>query len=126
MADDMIKLGTYNQKFNDIIGTELESMDIYRSKGLPAHLLKRHHYDALKYIDYLPEIISNPDYVGIDPKEPNSIEFVKSYRENIWVGIKIDKDKEHYYVATMYNVQESKIVRRLHSGRIKRVADESK
>lgn len=121
MADEMIKLGTYNKDFNDIIGTEMKALDIYRSKGLPAHLLKRKHYNALKYIDYLPDIISSPDYIGIDPKEPDSVEFVKMYKDNIWVGIKIDKDTERYYVSTMYDVQESKISRRLHSGRIKPV-----
>ena len=122
MADEMIKLGTYNQEFNKIIGTEMKSMDIYRSKGLPAHLIKRKHYVALKYIDYLPDIISNPDYIGIDPQEPDSIEFVKTYKDNIWVGIKVNKDEEHYYVSTMYDVQPSKISRRLHSGRIKNIS----
>lgn len=122
MTDEMIKLGTYNQELNKIIGTEMKSLDIYRSKGLPAHLLKRKHYNALKYIDYLPEIISNPDYVGIDPKEPDSVEFVKVYKDNIWVGIKLYKDGDYYYVSTMYDVQEAKISRRLYSGRIKPVS----
>ena len=44
MTDEMIKLGTYNQELNKIIGTEMKSLDIYRSKGLPAHLLKRKHF----------------------------------------------------------------------------------
>lgn len=122
MANEMIKIGSYNQDFNKIIGTNMQSMDIYRSKGLPAHLIKRHHYVALKYIDYLPDIISNPDYIGVDPQEPDSIEFVKSYKDNIWVGIKIDKNEDCYYVSTMYDVTESKISRRLHSGRIKTVS----
>ena len=125
MSDRMIKLGMYDEKFNKLIGQELESMDIYYSRGLSSHLLKRHHYKALKYINNLPEIISCPDYVGFDPKEPDSIEFVKMYEDNIWVGIKIDKDEKYYYVSTMYDVQMSKISRRLHSGRIKLVVAEN-
>ena len=40
------------------------------------------------------------------------------------LGIKLDKDGDYLYVATMHEVQESKIVRRLHSGRIKKVITE--
>ena len=42
------------------------------------------------------------------------------------LGIKLDKDGDYLYVATMHEVQESKIVRRLHSGRIKEVITECK
>lgn len=59
-------------------------------------MVKRKHYKCLKYIDYIPDIIANPDYVGINPNESeNSIEIVKQY-------------------------DESKVLRRLHSGRLKR------
>ena len=41
------------------------------------------------------------------------------------IGIKLDKDGGYLYVATMHEVQESKIIRRLHSGRIKKITAES-
>lgn len=44
------------------------------SKGLLAHLLNRKHYTAAKYLDFLPEIIEEPDYVGC---YKGNIEFVK-------------------------------------------------
>lgn len=34
------------------------------------------------------------------------------------VGIILDTEDEYLYVSTMHDVQESKILRRLHSGRI--------
>ena len=49
---------------------------------------------------------------------------IKCYKDNILIGIKSDKDGDYLYVATMHEVQESKIVRRLHSGRIKEVITE--
>ena len=49
---------------------------------------------------------------------------IKCYKDNILIGIKLDKDGDYLYVATMHEVQESKIVRRLHSGRIKEVITE--
>ena len=94
----------------------LESFAIYRSKGLPVHLMKRKHYTAAKYIDFLSDIIEKPDYAGI---YNGSIELVKCYKDNIFVSIKIDVKRKHYYVATMFAVKKSKIDSYVKSGRLK-------
>lgn len=39
--------------------------------------------------------------------------------KNILVGIKLNADENYLYVSTMYDIQESKLVRRLHSGRLR-------
>lgn len=55
-------------------------------------MVKRKHFNCLKYIDYLPEIIENPDYVGVNPNENDkSIEFIKKYSKNVLVGVKLEK-----------------------------------
>ena len=83
-------------------------------------MLKSRHERCLRYIDYIPEIISHPDYIGVNPNETEcSIELVKKYRENILIGIKLDKNEKYLYVSSMYDVPESKVQRRLHSGRLK-------
>ena len=41
------------------------------------------------------------------------------YEDNVMVGIILDTEDEYLYVSTMHDVQEAKILRRLHSGRIK-------
>lgn len=120
MSNELIKVGSYQQIFNDILGTEINNLDIYRSKGLPAHMLKRHHEKCLKYIDYIPDIIKNPDYIGVNPNESlQSIELIKQYKDNVLLGIKIDKNNEYLYVSTMHDITESKIQQRLFSGRLK-------
>ena len=119
--DELLKVGNFADKFNVILGTDIEQLDIFRSKGLPAHMLKRKHYKCLKYIDYIPDIIANPDYIGINPNESgDSIELVKQYDDHVLLGIKLDMDGRYLYVSTMYDVQESKVSRRLHSGRLKK------
>ena len=35
------------------------------------------------------------------------------------VGVKLEKDGQYLYVSSMYDIQDSKISRRLYSGRIK-------
>ena len=67
--NDLIKVGKYDLRYNELLSIDIEELDIFRSKGLPAHMVKRKHFNCLKYIDYLPEIIENPDYVGVNPNE---------------------------------------------------------
>ena len=127
MDENLLKVGKYDNKFNEILGIEIAEVEIYRSKGLPAHMLKSKYQNCLKYIDYIPDIIENPDYAGVNPNEKknSSFELIKRYKDNVMIGIKLDKDGDYLYVATMHEVQESKIIRRLHSGRIKKITAES-
>ena len=121
MDDNLIVMGSYNQSFNEILGINIEYDIIYRSKGLPAHMLKSNHAKCLKYIDYIPQIISSPDYIGINPNEEGeTIELIKRYKDNILIGIKVDENKGYLYISTMYDISESKIQRRLYSGRLKK------
>jgi len=115
-----IEVGLYNHDFNKILNTEIKQSKIIRSEGLISHLIKRKHFIALKYIDSIPDIIKNPDYIGINPneKENASIEFVKCFKDNILLGIKVDSIKGRLYVSTMYDISDSKLKRRLYSKRL--------
>ena len=114
-------------ELNDILGININELEIYRSKGLPTHMVKRKHYNCLKYIDYIPEIISSPDFAGINPNENGiSLELVKRYSDNVMIGIKLDKDGEYLYISTMHDIQESKIQRRLFGGRLKQIIIDKK
>ena len=66
-------------------------------------------------MDYLPDILNNPDYIGNDS---DSIEFVKCYKDNIFISIKLDSKKSKYYVATMFEVKQSKIDAYVRNGRL--------
>lgn len=119
VLDKLIKVGNYNKKFNELLGINITQEEIFRSKGLPAHLVKRNHGNCLKYIDYISDIIEHPDYIGINPNEDNqSIELVKKYKDNILLGIKVDLSTNSLYISTMFDLQESKLQRRIHSGRL--------
>ena len=121
--EELLKVGEYNSKYNGLLNIQLETLSIYRSKGLPAHMVKRKHFKSLKYIDFIPDIIENPDYVGVKPNEgQTSIEIIKRYKDNVIIGIKLDIEGNYLYVSTVHDIQESKIERRLYSGRIKDVS----
>lgn len=126
-STELIEVGEYNLKFNEILGIQIKKLPIFRSKGLASHMIKRRHFQCLKHIDDLPDIIADPDYIGVNPNENGmSIELVKKYENNVMIGIKLDSDGEYLYVSTMHDVQESKIVRRLYSGRLKEFSIDTK
>jgi hypothetical protein len=117
--EKLIKVGNYNKKFNELLGINITQEEIFRSKGLKTHLIKRNHCNCLKYIDCISDIIEHPDYIGINPNETNqSIELVKKYNDNILLGIKVDLSTNSLYISTMFDLQESKLQRRIHSGRL--------
>lgn len=115
----LTKDGEFSENFNKMLGTDMPLLGIYHSNGLYAHVQKRHPH-CLKFIDKLDRIIANPDYIGENPKEPNSIELIKHMGENVMVAVKLDSVGKYYYVASIYNITQSKIERRLYSGRLKK------
>ena len=121
-SENLIEICQYNEKLNEVSGANLPvGKIIYRSVGLPIHMRNRGHGRYLPYIDKLEEILQSPDYVGVNPNEPpnSSIELVKRYDDNIFVGIKLDIENDYLYVSTIFGIQEQKIQRRLHSHRLK-------
>ena len=111
-------VGEYTETFNDLTAAALPCGPIYMSEGFSIHIRKRHP-GYVQYIGRVSEIITSPDYIGCNPKEPDSIELVKVFDENILLAIKLDKKRDYLYVASLYDVNTSKIERRLAGGRLK-------
>lgn len=116
--NQLIKIARYNTKLNAILNVNFDAFMIYRSKGLLTHLINRKHFIAVKYIDYLQDIIQNPDYAGYNN---GKLELIKCYNDNIFISIKLDSQKECYYVATVYEVKKSKIDAYVKCGRLSSV-----
>lgn len=117
--NDLIEVGMFKDEFNQMLGISLPIEMIYQSRGLSTHMIKRKHFKCLKYLSKINEILDNPDFIGVNPNEENSIEPIKKFNDNVLIGIKLDTNKNYLYISTMHDVQESKIQRRLHSGRLK-------
>ena len=123
MSKKMV-VGTFNEKINKLLGTKIDSKSIYQSKGLQSHMMKSKHFSAIKYIDKIPIILSHPDYVGKSGSDDSpSIEYIKCFDQSIQLVVKIDKDNESLYIATMFDIPKKKIDRMLHSGRIIKYVD---
>lgn len=115
---DLVPVGTYVQRFNDLTGQNLPCSTIYQSSGLAVHVKKRHP-DELDNISHIPNIVSDPDYIGKHPKESDSIELVKRLDKNVMVCVKLDQREGYLYVASVFSISGSKLQNRLNSGRLK-------
>jgi len=114
-------VGQHTEKVNQILNIELLTGNIYMYPGFPKHIKKRHK-KCLPYIPDIPDIISRPDYVGINPNEPDSVEYIKIYDENILVSVNLckDKEKDYLFVSSLYDISDAKLNNRINSGRFRK------
>lgn len=121
MDKRIIPIGEYREDFNRYLPFHLEPAIIYRSIGLEKHILKRHP-ECLHYISQIPNIISDPDYIGVNPNESGtSFELIKVISENVQIGIKLDTCDNYLYVATLHTITDSKLNHNILNGRIKKI-----
>lgn len=119
MGDKLFEAGEYVARFNTLTGQALPCGPIYQSSGLQKHV-KKHQKEKATIMSDIPTVIQQPDYIGCNPKEPDSIELVKKFGENVMVCVKLDSKNGYLYVASVYTVSESKLNNRLNSGRLKK------
>ena len=110
----------------ELLGLETDLSEIEYSKhGLKRHLEKRKHYHVLKYVDKISDIIENPDYVGINTNGKKlALEYVKCYKKNILLALKVNKTKDKFFIVSMYSINDYKLNSRKFSGRLKKVDKE--
>ena len=68
----------YTEAFNLAVSSSLPLGNIYVSHGFSVHIKKRHP-NCTRYVERISEIIEDPDYIGHNPNEPDSIELILNY-----------------------------------------------
>lgn len=123
--DNLFIVGEYKESFNLATEQSLPCGPIYQSVGLITHIKKRHpnEVDNLKYIS---DIIAKPDYIGKHPNESDSIELVKVLENNVMACIKLDSNEGYLFVASIFEISDSKLKNRLNSGRLKNIDNHRK
>lgn len=114
-------VGTLRQDIIDTLNLNLPSADIYMYPGAVRHIKKRHMDIFQNYFQFIPDIISDPDYAGINPTEPNSVELVKILGDNMLVAIKLDPSG-YLYFSSIYQLKPRKLANRISSGRLKKIS----
>ncbi len=120
MSDRLFAVGIYHELFHSYLSYKNVSPIIYQSEGLTKHIMKRHP-DCVQYMELIPQIISAPDYIGVNPNEKNpSFELVKCISKNIQIGIKLDTKNDYLYVATLHTITDSKLKHSIQNGRLRK------
>ena len=94
---------------------------IYIGESNVNHMKRRHLSAYNKYGDRLPNIISEPDYVGIN-EEDGSLEYVKIFDDHVKLVVRVAGD-EKLYVRSLYTVYQSRTEYFIKSGRLKHLVD---
>lgn len=119
MGNKLIKVGEYTEKFNLATGQSLPCGPIYKSPGLDVHIRK--HHPGKEYLSsFIVQVICAPDYIGKNPREPDSVELVKKIKGNVMVCVKLDARYGHFYVASVFDITDGKLNSRVNSGRLKK------
>lgn len=92
-------------KLTDPIGTP-----IYFGETNLAHMLKNHPVDYAKYGQYLSLILSEPDYIGRNPKD-QSLEYIKEFlveQEYVKVAVRVSQSGS-YYARSLYALNRNRV-----------------
>ena len=107
------------EKVKKLTGVYFQVQDVFIYPGAVKHINRNHPHIWNQYKFELPNILSNPDYIGKNLKVPKSIELYKFVGDQLLLAIKLDPSG-YLFVSTFYDLDnvEHKIKKRLKSGRI--------
>ena len=114
-----IKIGVLTKEIIDLLGLNRDICDIIlwedRFKYIEKHKGDfKNEIDFERHIAAIPEVIENPDYIGVHPHK-NSLEFIKRIDELLIVVVRI-KQKGDLAFRTAYPLSEKQLQDYLKSG----------
>ncbi|KAA8787854.1 hypothetical protein EC604_28945 [Paenibacillus amylolyticus] len=106
-------------KIKQLTGVDLPSDLVQMYPGAIKHVQRNHPGIIEQYGHLIPSMISNPDYVGQNPKEKNSVELVKVIGPHLLLAIKLDPSG-YIFLSTFFELDNGayKVQKRLKSKRL--------
>ena len=115
-------LGLLSEQVIRLLGLHADAgTPIYMGESNVQHMLQRHPADYQKYGDRIPDILSDPDYVGMNPSD-GSIEYVKEFLiegEYVKVAVRISGTGK-YYARSLYVLNPNRVRNFITKGTLKR------
>lgn len=119
------KIGVIKKEIIEILGLDLKcEAPIYIGESNYRHILEKHKSDFIKFGVYIDNIIENPDFVGINPKD-KSIEYVKEFKiedEFVKVAIRVSGNG-NYFVRSMYTLNKNRVEKFIKTGNLKKLTN---
>ena len=117
------EVGKLSARVISLLGSSLKvGQPIYLGPGNIAHMQNRHPADYAKYGQYIPLILSQPDYVGENPKD-GSIEYVKDFQINgeyVKVAVRLSGGGT-LYARSLYVLNPNRVHNFIQKGTLKKV-----
>ncbi len=117
----MQKIGIVSDKIQKTIKIQsLEDNSIYLGDTNIEHMKSSHPEDYQKYGSELENILNNPDYIGLNPKD-NSLEYVKEFNidnEYVKVAVRVSSSSK-YYARSMYILNNNRVNDFIRKGTLK-------
>lgn len=119
----MKRIGVLSDKIINLLNISyIADNKIYIGDSNIEHMKKSHPLDYLKYKDEIPNILANPDYVGINKKD-NSIEYVKEYKINddfVKVAVRVSNNNK-LYARSLYILNKKRVQSFIEKGTLKKI-----
>ncbi|MGL6175071.1 MAG: PBECR2 nuclease fold domain-containing protein [Cellulosilyticaceae bacterium] len=113
-------VGILRDEILDRLKLQIENTQIIIYPGAVRHIKKKHPHAFKMYFSKIPEIIQDPDYIGISSQKPQRIELIKKYKDNILLALKFDENY-NLFISSMYIIEETRIDKRLTYGRLEAI-----
>ncbi|MGN0455456.1 MAG: hypothetical protein ACI4F2_01180 [Acutalibacteraceae bacterium] len=121
MSSDVEKIGIVGNDIVDKFALDISpDTPIFIGLNNRIHMENNHGEIYRTYSERMCEIISGPDYVGVNPHD-NSLEYYKNYNDAV-VHIKLAARPSKsgvFFAKTMFDISDSKLQSYLSKGRIK-------
>lgn len=114
MEENYINIGKINKELFKEISTSILTDDVILTNERYVHIIEKHQEDFEKYINILPEVLKEPDYILKDYKNDNTAMVIKHIEDtniNIILKLAITDDKIHTKnsIMTFYRVRDKNV-----------------
>lgn len=117
------KVGKLSARVISLLGlTQKQDQPILLGASNIAHMQAKHPTDYQKYGKYIPHILSQPDYVRLNPKD-GSIEYVKDFQINgefVKVAVRTSGSGA-LYARSVYVLTPQRVQNFIKNGSLKKV-----
>ena len=119
---DAEKVGEISEEVKTALGLEFAvGTPIYIGPTNIEHMEREHPVEFECFFECLPQIISAPDYVGLNPKD-GSIEYIKTFStcagKHLKLAVRISKDN-FLFARSLYEIFERTVRYRAEKGTLK-------
>ena len=122
MPERAKQVGKLSQHVIELLGLTLsEGRSILLGESNIAHMVSRHPEDYALYGEYIPLILSMPDYVALNTKD-ESIEYVKEVQVNsvfVKVAVRVSA-RGQLFARSVYRLNTNRVLNFIEKGTLKR------